>query len=191
MSDEVDFLYSDEHESLLQVEMQLIFHMQINIKVFYKLISKLTLVIKVSYKAILSLLMGMIKHSRSTQTNKIVISLKYLKKGVRNGVHFLHADKHQSFYKLALLFLMEGTRHVEGIQNSDLVILLQYIEKKVLPLFLSSIVMQNTHIFYGGLVMFFVSCCYIYVVGWLWPKWAQPLRNLKSAIYIIYIYIYI
>ena len=144
--------------------------MQINIKVFYKLISKLTLVIKVSCKTLLSLLMGMIKHSGSTQSNKIVISFKYLKKGVRNGVHFLNADKHQSFYKLALLFWMKGTRHVEGIQNRELVILLQYIKKKVLPLLLSSIVMQNIHIFYGGLIMFVVSCCYIYVVGWLWSK---------------------
>ena len=79
VGDEVDFLHSDEHESLLQIdtiiimgmvkhsqsfqnskfamslqylkkklEIKLIFCMQINIKVFYKLISKLNLVIKVS-----------------------------------------------------------------------------------------------------------------------------------------------
>ena len=51
---------------------------------------------------ILSLLKGMIKHSQSTQSNKFAISLQYLKKEVRGGVYFLHADKHQSFYKLAL-----------------------------------------------------------------------------------------
>ena len=37
-----------------------------------------------------------------------VISLQYLynisKKEVRKGVHFLHADEHQSFYKLELFF---------------------------------------------------------------------------------------
>ena len=73
-----------------------------------------TLGIKVSYKVVLSLLMGMIKHSQSTQSKKYAIPLQYLKKEVRNGVHFLHAEKHQSFYKLALLFLMEVARPVQN-----------------------------------------------------------------------------
>ena len=42
------------------------------------------------------ILVGIIKHSQSTQSKKFAISLQYLKKEVRNGVHFLHADK-QSF----------------------------------------------------------------------------------------------
>ena len=75
--DDVDFLHVDKHQSLLQVDFN-------------------TLVIKVSYKVILSLLMCMIKQFQSTQSNKFVTSLQYLKKEVRNGVHFLHADKHQS-----------------------------------------------------------------------------------------------
>ena len=86
--------------------------MQINIKVDFN-----TLGIKVSYKMILSLLMGMMKHSQNTQSNKFAISLHYLKKEVRDGVHFLHADKHLSFYKLALSNLMEVARHVQSIQN--------------------------------------------------------------------------
>ena len=44
--------------------------------------------VKASYKVILSLLMGMIKHSQSTQSNKFVISLIFEKK-VKEGVHFL------------------------------------------------------------------------------------------------------
>ena len=44
--------------------------------------------IEISYKVILSLLMGMIKHSQSTQSNKFAISLQYLEKEIRNGVHF-------------------------------------------------------------------------------------------------------
>ena len=80
---EVDFLHGDKHQSFLQVGFN-------------------TLGIKVSYKVILSLFIGIIKHSQSTQSNKFAISLQYLKKEVRDGVHFLHADKHQSFYKLAL-----------------------------------------------------------------------------------------
>ena len=40
--------------------------------------------IKVFYKMMLSLLMGMIKHSQSTQSNKFAISLQYLTKEVRD-----------------------------------------------------------------------------------------------------------
>ena len=63
-----------------------------------------------------------------------VISLQYLKKEVRNGGHFWHADKHQSFYKLVLSFLMEVTRHVQNTQYGKLVVFLQYIKKKLLQL---------------------------------------------------------
>ena len=77
--DDVDFLYVDKHQSFLQADFN-------------------TLSIKVSYKVILLLLLGMIKHSQSTQSNKFAISLQYLKKEVSNGVHFLHAEKHQSFH---------------------------------------------------------------------------------------------
>ena len=71
----VDFLHAYKHQSFLQVNLN-------------------TLLIKVSCKVKLSLLMGMIKHSQSTHSNKFVISFQYLKKEVRNGVRFLHPDKH-------------------------------------------------------------------------------------------------
>ena len=67
--DEIAFLHADKHPSFLQVYFN-------------------TLGVKVSYKLILSLLMGMIKHSQSTQINKFAISLQYLKKEVSEGVHF-------------------------------------------------------------------------------------------------------
>ena len=57
LRDEVDFLDADKHQSFLQVDFN-------------------TFGIKVSYKVILSLLMGMIKHSQSTQSNKFVMSQK-------------------------------------------------------------------------------------------------------------------
>ena len=104
-------LHANKHQSFLQIDFN-------------------TLGIKVSYKVILSLLMAVIKHSQGTQSN--------LDKEVRNGVHFLHADKHQSFYKLALSFLVKVARHV---QSRKLVIRLQYIKKKVSQLLLCSIVM--------------------------------------------------
>ena len=76
--DEVDFLYVDKYQSFLQIYFS-------------------TLGIKVSYKLILSLLMGMIKLSQSTQINKFAISLQYLIKEVKDGVYFLHLGKHLSF----------------------------------------------------------------------------------------------
>ena len=111
MSGEVDFLHADKHESFLQFDFN-------------------TFIIKVSYKVILSLLMGMVKHSQSTQSNMFAICLQYLKKEVRNGVHFLHVDEHQSSCKLALSFLMEVNRHNQGSQNRKFVIFLQYLKKK-------------------------------------------------------------
>ena len=58
--------------------------------------------------------------SSKSQSNKFAISLQHLKKEVRDGVHFLHVDKHQNFYKLALSFLMEVARCVQSTQNRKL-----------------------------------------------------------------------
>ena len=106
--------------------MKLIFCMQMNINV--------------SYKLILSLLMGL-AHSQSSQSYKYAISLQYLKKEVH----------HQSFYKLPLSFLMKVAKHVQSTQNRKLVLFWQYIKKKVGQLLLCSIVMQDIQIFYWGL----------------------------------------
>ena len=70
----------------------------------------------------------------------------------------MHAEKHQSFYKLAFSFSMEVTIHVQSTQNSKLVIFLQYNKEKVSQLLLCSVGIQNIHIFYGGPVMFLVTC---------------------------------
>ena len=114
--------------------MKFIFSLQINFPTSFLQVDFNTLGIKVPYKAMLSLLMGMIKHSQSSQNKKVPISLQYLRKEVRNGVHFLHAVKHQSFCKLALLILMEVFRHVQSTQHRKLVIFLQYIKEKVLQM---------------------------------------------------------
>ena len=132
-------MHAFKHQSFLQVDFN-------------------TLGITFFYKVILSLLIGIIKDSESTQSNKFAISLQYLKKEVRDRVHFLHADKNQSFYKLALLCLVEVARHVQSTQNRKLVIFLQYLQKKLLQLLLSSIVMQTIQIFYWGPNIFVVTC---------------------------------
>ena len=107
--------------------------MQINMKVSWKFIPSFW-VSKFPKRLILTLLMGMIKHSQITQSNKFAISLQYLKKEVPNGGHFRQADKRQSFYKLVLSFFMEMARHVQNTQNRKLAIFLQYIKKKSLQL---------------------------------------------------------
>ena len=67
----------------------------------------------------------------STQSNKIAVSLQYLKK--RNWI--------QSFYKLVLSFLMKVSIHVQSTQDRKLLILCNNLEK-VSQLLLCSIVMQ-------------------------------------------------
>ena len=59
--DEVDFLHADKHQNFLQVDFNIFG-------------------IKDPYKVILSFLLGMIKHSQSTQGKGFAISLQYLKK---------------------------------------------------------------------------------------------------------------
>ena len=101
VSDEVDFLHGDKHESLLQIDtmilMGMIKHFQsaqngkfamslqylkkgVRDKVDFLHVDKHrtflqvdfnTLGIKISYKVILLLLMSMIKHSQSTQSNNL------------------------------------------------------------------------------------------------------------------------
>ena len=116
----------------------------------------------------------MIKHSQSTQISKFAISLPYHKKEVRNIVHFLHADKHQSFYKLALSFLMKIAKHVQSSQNRKLAIFVQYIKKQV---FLHSTVIQNIQILYRGPVMFVITCL---SVIWLPKTNVGPLTKRQS-----------
>ena len=98
---------------------------------------------------ILSLLMGMIKHSQYLYN----ISKKNL--GMES-IFCMQISWH--LYKLALSVLTEMARHVQSTQNRKLVIFLQYIKKKMSQLHMFSIVMENIQIFYGGPVMFVATC---------------------------------
>ena len=140
-------LYSISKKNL---KLKLIFCMQSFQKAYFN-----TLRIKVAYKADIIIVNG---HDQvfSNYSNKFAISLQYLKKEIRNGDHFWHADKSQSFYKLVLSFLMELSRHVQNTQNRKLVMFLQYIRKNVATA-LYSIVMHNIQIFCRGPVMFVVT----------------------------------
>ena len=76
----------------------------------------------------------------------------------------MHADKHQSFYKLALLLLMEMTRQFQITQST-------------------SIVIQNIQIFYGSPVMIVVTCSYIaYVFPYVVLFFLQGLATLLKLL---------
>ena len=124
-------------------DMKLIFCMQINTKVSYKLTSTLW---ASQFPARWYYYYWWTEPS-ILKSSKFTISLQYLKKEVKNGVYFLHVDKHQNFCKLALSSLTEVARHVQGTQNRKLVIFFQCIEKKVSQLLLCSIVMQTVQNF--------------------------------------------
>ena len=62
--------------------------------------------IKVSLKQIPSFLVAMAMHVQSTQTNKFVIYLQYLKKEGRHEVDFLHGDK-QTFLQVDAINIVE------------------------------------------------------------------------------------
>ena len=50
----------------------------------------------VFYKLVVSLLLVIAGHTRSTQNSKFGICLQYLKKKLRDEVNFLHADKRKT-----------------------------------------------------------------------------------------------
>ena len=160
LNDEVDFLHTDKHESLLQIDNMVLIGMvkhsqscqnskfamssqYLKNKWKMKLIFCMPISIKFistlwaskfPARLILSFLMDMIKNSQITQSNKFAIYLQYLKKEVRNWGNLWYADTLESFYKLVLSFLMEVARYVQNIQNSMLAVFSQYIKKKLLQL---------------------------------------------------------
>ena len=71
--------------------MKWFFRLQINTKVFYKMI--LLFWVHVTGLA------------QSTQNNKFAISLQYLRVNGKNEVDFLHADKHQRFLPIDTIIL--------------------------------------------------------------------------------------
>ena len=101
----------------------------------------------------------MIKHSQSTQSNKFTVSLRNLKKEVRNKIHFFHADKHQRFYKLVLLFWWKWPDMYKVPEKGSWKYFCNILRRKKLSkMLLRSIVMQKIQIFYGVPVMFVVTC---------------------------------
>ena len=97
--------------------MKLIFYLQINTKIFYKLI--------------VSLWLCMARHPQSIQNNNFIISLQYLKENVKDGVDFSLLIIVKRFFKVILSFLMCVARHAQITQNKKFAISLQYLKKEV------------------------------------------------------------
>ena len=131
VSDKVDFLHANKHESLPQIDAMI--------------------------------LMGMVKHSQSSQNSKFAMSLQYLKKEVRNEVDFLHSDKHQSFLKLDFNTL--------GIKVSYIVIL-----SLLMDMIKHSQSTQSTHCLYKiskkKIGIEFIFCMQM-SIKWKWPHMSK------------------
>ena len=96
---------------------KLIFYLQINMKVFYKLL--------------ISHWVSIPKHAQSTQNDKFAISLQYLKKGVRDEVDCIFMQiSMEVTCKLILWFLMGMVRHFQSSQNSKFAMSLPYLKKR-------------------------------------------------------------
>ena len=67
-----------------------------------KWVMKLIFRIKIKYENLLQIdamiFIGKAKHSQSFQNSQFAMTLYNISEKVMNGVHFVHADKHQSFY---------------------------------------------------------------------------------------------
>ena len=133
-----------------------------------KLIFCMQISIKVSYKLILWFLMGMVKHSQSSQNTKFTMSLQYLKKEVRDEVPFFYMQKSiKDFLKLILPFSVCVAKHAKIIQNNKFAISLQYLKEWVMKLFFC---MQITMKVSYKLILWFLM------------GWSSILKILKIAI---------
>ena len=98
-------------------EKKLIFYLQINTNIFYQLV--------------VSLWLCMTRHSQSTQNNNFIISLKYLKENVKDGVDFSLLIIIKRFFKVILPSLMRVARHAQITWNKKFDISLQYLKREV------------------------------------------------------------
>ena len=60
----------------------------------------------------------MIKHSQNAKSNKSATYLQYIRKEVRDGIHFLHGDKYQRFLNVCIIALMEVASHALSAQST-------------------------------------------------------------------------
>ena len=95
---------------------KLTFCLQINTKVFYKIVS---------------LWVCVARHAQSTENNKFTISLQYVKENVKDEVDFLPADKCLRFLRSDTITLGVCGQAFTITQNNKFAISLQYVKKEV------------------------------------------------------------
>ena len=121
----------------------------------------------------------------STQSNGFAISLQYPKKEDRKGVHFLHADDHQSFYKLRLLFLMESGQILRGPAMFIVTCFLAHTDcRNFLPEHCNTIIKQQSC--GGGVAIFFAfapSWCFSREVGYIAANHPMPIKQAKKSLH--------
>ena len=96
--DEVDFWQVDKHQSFRQIDLN-------------------TLGFKVAYKVILSLLLGMIKHSQSTQSNRVADIFTISQKIRYESSSFFACSRTSKFLQVGFVFdgndlILLGSSHV-------------------------------------------------------------------------------
>ena len=94
--------------------MKLLFCLQINTKIFYKILVSFWVCKQPCPKY---------------SNNKFTISLQFLKQIGKNEVSFSLADKHQGFLQIDTIILGVA-RHAQITQNNEFAISLQYLKKK-------------------------------------------------------------
>ena len=97
--------------------MKLIFCLQINTKVVYKMIVSLWLCVA--------------RHAQNTQ-KKFAISLQYLKKELSDEVDFLHVHEHEILLQIDAMILLWIIKYSQSFQNSKFAMSLQSLKKEVL-----------------------------------------------------------
>ena len=133
--------------------MKLIFYLQINTTIFYKLI--------------VSLWVCMTRHAQSTQNNNFIISLQYLKENVKDGVDFSLLIIVKRFFKVILSFLMCVTRHAQIIQNKKFAIFCNILREKWMTKL--TFCMQVSMKTYYKLIL------------WFWLRWSSISKVPKIA----------
>ena len=129
-----------------------------------------------------SLMMRVIKHSKSTQSNKFAISLQQHQKNVRSKVHPLHADEHQRFHKLVLLFLMAAAIYVRSTQDEKSINCFAiYWERSIVTAFMTYCDWKHSDILQGSSHF----RCYLFLDGSV-QKRAHPFKSWKYKICCIY-----
>ena len=77
--------------------------------------------------------MGMVKHLQRFQDGKFAMSVQYFKKEVRDEIHFLHPDNHQSFLQVDFnclgikVSLQADTSIIDGHDQAFSISFLQYL----------------------------------------------------------------